>query len=755
MHLKYPRLKYSYHAEFLDDEQVLLLSEKKNTLLSGKLYVLLLAQIQREGLPFEELVNRLQGKLSAAEVIYGLNSLEKADYLTEAAPSLAPETCAYWNGIGLEPARLSRILKENPVSLETLGDLPSEHFYAAFEANGIETAPKARLRVVLSDDYEQPELEEINRNALATQEPWMLVKPLGVEIWIGPLFAPGKSACWSCLQQRLSNNRQMNTFYKTQTRSQENPPLPAAYTPLSLQLAANLAALEIIKWLYFEKNETLEGQILSLDSGSGERRTHRLVKRPQCLACGALKQIQADSEPLILKKRSSPCRSTQGGYREKAPEETLAHYQHHISPITGVVQTLEAYFPEAGSPVHNYVSGYNMALKSKSLLWLNHHLRGSNVGKGSTSAQAKAGALCEAIERYSCTYQGDEPCIESSLEELGERGIHPNACMNYSARQYQQRQQLNQDCGKFYFMVPVPFDTSRRIAWTPVYSLIDQRFKYLPSCFCYAQYPAGDERELFCYPDTNGNAAGNTREEAILQGFLELVERDSVALWWYNRLRKPAVDLASFDEPYFRQLTDYYHSLKRSLYVLDLTADLRIPAFAAVSSSLDESGQEPIFAFGAHVEAKIGIERALIELNQLLPIVNLPEAECADGRYRTRDAQFLEWLRNATIENQPYLRPSEDLPPKTAADYPLLCQPNVYDSVVYCLERAKKHGLETLVLDMTRPDVGLPVVKVIVPGLRHFWKRLAPGRLYNVPVKMGWLEAPLHEEELNPIGLFI
>jgi ribosomal protein S12 methylthiotransferase accessory factor len=39
--------------------------------------------------------------------------------------------------------------------------------------------------------------------------------------------------------------------------------------------------------------------------------------------------------------------------------------------------------------------------------------------------------------------------------------------------------------------------------------------------------------------------------------------------------------------------------------------------------------------------------------------------------------------------------------------------------------------------------------------LRHFWKRLAPGRLYDIPVKMGWLDAPLKEEELNPIGLFV
>lgn len=58
-------------------------------------------------------------------------------------------------------------------------------------------------------------------------------------------------------------------------------------------------------------------------------------------------------------------------------------------------------------------------------------------------------------------------------------------------------------------------------------------------------------------------------------------------------------------------------------------------------------------------------------------------------------------------------------------------------------------------LDQTRPDIGLPVAKVIVPGLRHFWARYAPGRLYDVPVRLGRLAAPTRYEDLNPIPLFI
>jgi ribosomal protein S12 methylthiotransferase accessory factor len=64
-------------------------------------------------------------------------------------------------------------------------------------------------------------------------------------------------------------------------------------------------------------------------------------------------------------------------------------------------------------------------------------------------------------------------------------------------------------------------------------------------------------------------------------------------------------------------------------------------------------------------------------------------------------------------------------------------------------------GLETLVLDQTRPDVGLPVVRVIVPGLRHFWARLGPGRLYDIPVRLGLVGEPTPYEKLNPVPLFM
>jgi ribosomal protein S12 methylthiotransferase accessory factor len=275
----------------------------------------------------------------------------------------------------------------------------------------------------------------------------------------------------------------------------------------------------------------------------------------------------------------------------------------------------------------------------------------------------------------------------------------------------------------------------------------------VPTAYCYYGY-SRKYNAWFAHADSNGCAAGHCPEEAILQGFLELVERDGVALWWYNRLKKPAVDLASFAEPYFEELQRYYWTLHRTLWVLDITSDLNIPTFAAISRRNDKEVEDIIFGFGAHLDPRLAILRTLTEVNQALPFVfaRTPDYE---GKSPSVNPQLISWWKSATIANQPYLVPDDVSTPKVRADYPERWSDDLRTDVRTCVQIAKEKGLETLVLDQTRPDMGLHVMKVFVPGLRHFWPRFAPGRLYEVPVHMGGLARPLTEDELNPQHIYL
>jgi ribosomal protein S12 methylthiotransferase accessory factor len=110
------------------------------------------------------------------------------------------------------------------------------------------------------------------------------------------------------------------------------------------------------------------------------------------------------------------------------------------------------------------------------------------------------------------------------------------------------------------------------------------------------------------------------------------------------------------------------------------------------------------------------------------------------------------WWRLDSLADHPYVFPQGTAvgPEAHAHDWTTDGKANV-ERVAALVEN---QGMELHVMNMTHPDVGMPVVKVVVPGMRHFWPRYAPGRLYDVPVTMGWRNAPFTEAELNQTPIF-
>jgi len=117
-------------------------------------------------------------------------------------------------------------------------------------------------------------------------------------------------------------------------------------------------------------------------------------------------------------------------------------------------------------------------------------------GKGKTDRQSQASGFCEAVERYSGIYQGDEPRIKSKLADL-DGAIHPAQCLLFSETQYQNREELNKKAIVEHDWIPKPFDETQIIDWTPVWSLTEQTHKYLPTAFCYYNYKLNKEFRRF------------------------------------------------------------------------------------------------------------------------------------------------------------------------------------------------------------------------------------------------------------------
>ena len=746
-----PLLAPHLEARPIGDDAVLLVSETSSTALYGRRYVDLLPLV--DGVRSRHAIAAaLADRHGRIEVQTALVSLASKGHVVSAEFAMPRSAAAFWCALGVSPRAAEERLGAARVAVA--GDGGGRLGAALETARLTVAAEEPTLAVVVTADYLDPRHAETDRRHRASGLPWILVRPHGLLPLFGPVFRPRDedAPCLECLAHRLRANREVENFLRT-TAGDDAAIRPRALLPPFAGAAESLAAAEIARWIVVGEQAPLHRHALSVECRGPGVEHHPVMRRPQCPVCGdpALRRPDRPVAPVRLGP-SPKTAGGSGGPRSAPPEETVRRHRHLVSPISGVVTGLQRTTDPADPWLHVWWAGSNLALKTDSLLLLRNNLRSKSSGKGSTPAQAEASALCEAIERHSGVWQGDEIRRRARFDDFADgEAIHPNDVMRFSEAQYDRAQEINAR-GERFNRVPARFDPTVEMDWTPVWSLTADRPRHLPTQMLYYSVPV-EGGTIWCGPDSNGCAAGNTREEAILQGFFELVERDAFACWWYNRLALPEVDLDAFDDPWLAGARRYYAAARRELWVLDVTHDLGIPVFVSVSRRTDKEAEDILFSAGAHLDPHVAALRAVAELNQSLPGVR--DADADGGGYAFDDPESLRWWKNARLADHRWLAPDGGAARRGPADYPVPATADLREDVELCRARVEELGLEFLVLDQTRPDIGLPVTKTIVPGLRHFWPRFAPGRLYDVPVRMGWRGTPTAEADLNPVAVFI
>ncbi|MET7905248.1 TOMM precursor leader peptide-binding protein [Streptomyces sp. NPDC005336] len=703
---------------------------------------------------------------------------------------------AYWELAGLgtaaAPATASTALPAASVASLTLGSTDPREVGRALRAAGLRTLdgdaadghPAAQgprdgeyrraicqidprqhgameLTLVVCDDYLDPRLAAVDAAHRAAGRRWLPVKPVGTQAWLGPFLGAPDDPCWSCLADRLWRRRQAEAYLQRRLGRPGPVPRPPASLPASRAAALQLAALEAAKWLAGHRHPG-QRALCTLDSLTATVERHPLARRPQCAACGDPALVAARIRaPLALPSPREPAAA------DTSPHGIMERYGHLVDPVTGLVTEirrdprgpafLNCYHashpsyagadPLGGRDGRDGRDGRGCLDGRDGLDAVRAGLRAAAHGKGRTAEQARASALCEALEHYSGHFQGDEPRQRARYRDLGpEDAVHPDTVQLLDPRQFRDQALPARH------RIHDPFDEGAELDWTPVWSLTSERHRLLPTALLYYGAPQAPGRR-YCRADSNGAAAGGTLADAVVRGFLELVERDAVALWWYNRTRRPAVDLDAFDDPWLAELRRAHRGLRREVWALDLTTDFGIPVVAALSRRTDKPAQDITLGFGAHFDRHTALCHAFAELNQMLPTV--VEARADGGGYGAADPEALRWFRTATTAGRPYLTPDPAAPALGAPAGPRDDGSRDDGTLAAVRESVRRRGMELLVLDQTRPDVGLPVAKVLVPGLRPHWARFAPGRLFDVPVALGRLPAPTPYADLNPTPLFL
>lgn len=571
-------------------------------------------------------------------------------------------------------------------------------FVTNLECQGLQDSSRPGLQLLICSD----ELASaVAAQAAQARGEWLLVTLGASYAAIGPCFAPGRAPCLTCFTARRRELRSFDAYVLTHGR-ECTPPRSAALPAAVVAHATQRLRAALRDGL------ARPDEVWTLDLIDGSWSSHRVLPHQTCPHCTpamtpALLAAAPTLDPALHVDGYTGIVSRIGEYNDPAPGMVCAFAEHLFPPDVGRADALERCFRRRSS------------------------------GKGPDASAARTSALMEALERYSGAARGNEPVVHATQADLGPDALPPDLCMGFSARQYQERDRTNPGA-LVQAWVPSPWDPHQPIDWVTAWSLTAQRQRFIPASFCFYGFP--DASGATCaVTDSNGCAAGVSVEDAVVRGILELVERDAVGLWWYSRALRPPAALEGGRAADIAAVTAAYADAGRELSFLDLTTEFGIPAAAALSWQRG-TGDCITIGFGAAFDPHEALQRAVTEMNQFLP----EALECGPGRVLGANS-----LRDA------YLHSCATAPRLPASAWP--ATPG--DQIARWAALASSQGLDVVVVNQTRPDVRVPVVKVIIPGLCHFWPRFRPARLYQAPLALGWTRQALEEASLNPARILL
>jgi YcaO-like protein with predicted kinase domain len=222
-----------------------------------------------------------------------------------------------------------------------------------------------------------------------------------------------------------------------------------------------------------------------------------------------------------------------------------------------------------------------------------------------------------------------------------------------------------------------------------------------------------------------GLAAGNTLLEAVSHGLCETVERDAFALWdELGREERSArrVDLDTVDDPGCRRLLGTCERAGVGVAAWDLTTDVGLPVFSVTIVDRRAVALRRLPAAiggGCHPDRAVALSRALTEAAQSrLTLIAGSRDDCPPAYYRR--------IRDAAAIGAHVAR-LDGGAERAFADVAHVPAASVDADVAHELDRLRAAGIEQAILvDLTRPEVGVPVLRMVVPGLEGWTDKVAP-----------------------------
>lgn len=367
------------------------------------------------------------------------------------------------------------------------------------------------------------------------------------------------------------------------------------------------------------------------------------------------------------------------------PEETIARLKRKLAEVKlDILQDVQRV--DTGRldiPVYFSVCGreaYEVIRNKKQL------------GKGCTPAQSQASACMELIERFSFYSFRQNPAnfIRATYAELKAEGL-PLLPLGYLLQSVHDETTSEDTLAELLADIPI------RWAWAT--NLNRGEMVLVPYSWFYA------------INEFNGPSAGNTYEEAILQGLCEIVERHVCALVTRERIKAPRIDPDSITDPVAVELLRKFTCHGIRVYLNDFTLDTGIPTVGALAidpSTFPETS-EIVYTAGTTPEPNKALIRALTEVAQLSGDFHSKSNYLASGLPKPLSLDEVDYIIN---------------PGRTVRleDLPDLSDNNMKVEIDRCLAALASLGMEVLLVNTMHKDLQIPAIYTIVPGA-HFRER--------------------------------
>lgn len=371
-------------------------------------------------------------------------------------------------------------------------------------------------------------------------------------------------------------------------------------------------------------------------------------------------------------------------------------------------------------------------------------------GSSSNFEEGLAKVIFEGLERYSAAFVDYKNLIKSKPESpLFLQGKYYPLFADW---QYQQE--------NWPFM---PIRKDSEIYWAKGISLYHGESRFVPASQVYIPYQPYCPEECLGPSTSTGMAAGWNEDDALLNGLMEVAERDALMIMWMNKLSMPHLELPE-DSPAIALINKRMINPNAEYYLIDLTTNLGIPTVMAIlkqkafgreltTVGLSSKPDYETAALKAFYEAVFDYERIRVHLDEMGDDYWRPKSDFSD-------VTDFEWhgLSYIAPEMQQHLTFIYGSTKKARRSNIDNIQGNTSrEHLLNTLAQIKSLVNDVVTVDIATRDVrslGVHVHKVFVSGLipvnpNHRFPWLGHERLYHVPVKLGYFSKPKDVHELN------